>query len=74
MRRALLPLIDFALLLWVILAYAMMNGVRSVFDVLDSVQAASGLGSWFPPLFLFVVPLVLVVLIGLLNGQRGKSK
>ena len=62
-------LILLALTVWASLGLGMMAGVSAAYRVTDMLEAWSGLGAWFSPLYLFVLPLVLVVAFGML-GRR----
>jgi acid phosphatase family membrane protein YuiD len=63
------------LVVWIVLSYAMMSGAEWAFALTDAMQRSSGLGAWFPTVFIFAVPFTIFTIIGLFShaGVRRQS-
>jgi hypothetical protein len=54
------------LIAWGFLGLAMMAGFSGAFQFANRLQAWSGLGVWFPTVYLLAIPILMVCALGLL--------
>jgi hypothetical protein len=53
-----------AMLVWLLFNFLTLAGSSTAFAIADQIQRASHLGAWFPPLWFFVTPVAICLLLG----------